>query len=202
MRVRRGAEEFTGDARANLERLPGRAAATRRHLWTAPDAREPRRSAAVDAALIVDALLGTGFQGAPRGAVADAIDAINGRGAPVVSVDVPSGVDASTGVVAGARGPRRVTVSFHAPSRGCGSTPARRTPGEVQVLDIGIPRGAPGAAPIGLIAPSVLAQLPRRGADSTKFTSGHVLDRGRLARAHGAPAMAARGEHARRAPGT
>ena len=54
--------------------------------------------------MIVDALLGTGFQGEPRGAVAEAIEAVNAARAPVVSVDVPSGVDASTGVVVRRRG--------------------------------------------------------------------------------------------------
>jgi ADP-dependent NAD(P)H-hydrate dehydratase / NAD(P)H-hydrate epimerase len=60
----------------------------------------------------------------------------------------------------------------------------------VQTLDIGIPRGAPEASSIGLIAPSVLDQLPRRGADSTKFVSGHVLVTGGSRGLTGAPRMA------------
>jgi len=55
----------------------------------------------------VDALLGTGSTGAPRGVIAQAIDALNGADAAVVAVDVPSGVDASTGEVAEPAGARR-----------------------------------------------------------------------------------------------
>jgi len=56
----------------------------------------------VGADLVVDALFGTGFHGKPRPDAAELIERINGSGAPVVSVDVPSGVDSSTGEVAGA----------------------------------------------------------------------------------------------------
>src|SRR5438270_8230628 len=96
--------DFTGDARINLERLPGdppvRLDGT---PWEGERQRVPASSegALSDAGVVVDALLGTGFQGQPRGEVAEAIRAINELGTPVVSVDVPSGVDASTGVVAG-----------------------------------------------------------------------------------------------------
>ena len=59
-------------------------------------------------------LLGTGFSGEPREPVAGAIAAINAQDAPVVACDVPSGVDASTGEVAGGGGAGRgVTVTFH-----------------------------------------------------------------------------------------
>src|SRR5205823_13407152 len=52
--------------------------------------------------LVVDALFGTGFRGEPRPDAAALVERMNGAGAPVVAVDVPSGVDASTGQVAGA----------------------------------------------------------------------------------------------------
>src|ERR671937_818411 len=51
--------------------------------------------------LVIDALFGTGFEGDARPEAAALIDAINGKGVPVVSVDVPSGVNASTGEIAG-----------------------------------------------------------------------------------------------------
>ncbi len=158
--------------------------------------REPRgASGDADAfgprAVVVDALLGTGFQGEPRGAVAEAIDAVNAAGAPVVSVDVPSGVDASTGVVCGAAVRASVTVTFHAAKPGLWISPGKAHAGEVQTIDIGIPRGAPGGASVGLIAPSVLEELPRREASSTKFTSGHVLVAGGSRGLTGAPRMAA-----------
>jgi len=143
-------------------------------------------------AVVVDALLGTGFRGAPDGAMGEAIDAVNAAGAPVVvSVDVPSGVDASTGVVSGMAVHASLTVTFHAAKPGLWIHPGKAHTGEVETIDIGIPRGEPGTATIGLIDPSVLDLLPRRGATSTKFTSGHVLVVGGSRGLTGAPQMAA-----------
>jgi ADP-dependent NAD(P)H-hydrate dehydratase / NAD(P)H-hydrate epimerase len=145
-------------------------------------------------AVVVDALLGTGFAGEPRGATADAIDAINAAvdaGVPVVSVDVPSGVEASTGVVCARAVRANVTVTFHAAKIGLWVRPGKTHAGQVRTLDIGIPRGAPIEADTGLVDPSVLALLPRRGADSTKFSSGHVQVAGGSRGLTGAPLMAA-----------
>ena len=64
--------------------------------------------------VIVDALFGTGFHGAPRREAAELIARVNEASAPVVSVDLPSGVDASTGEIAGAVVNADVTVTFHA----------------------------------------------------------------------------------------
>jgi ADP-dependent NAD(P)H-hydrate dehydratase / NAD(P)H-hydrate epimerase len=176
-------EEFSGDARTNLERLPGPAPAP---LQEAAEALE--RSAAV-----VDALLGTGFEGSPHGAVAEAIERIGSCSAPVVSVDVPSGVNASTGAVDGAAVRAAVTVTFHAAKPGLWIRPGKEHAGEVQVLDIGIPHGAPAEVKIGLIEPSVLAVLPRRAPTWTKFDSGHVLVAGGSRGLSGAPRMTAHG---------
>ncbi len=173
-------DELKGDARENLLRLPG-----------APPAQLDSDRSLGRSAAIVDALLGTGFTGELHGPVADAIDAVNAAGTPVVSVDVPSGVDASTGVV-GARAVRAaVTVTFHAAHPGLWIHPGKAHAGEVCTLDIGIPRGAPATADVGLIEGTVLALLPRRGASSTKFTSGHVLVAGGSRGLTGAPRMAA-----------
>jgi ADP-dependent NAD(P)H-hydrate dehydratase / NAD(P)H-hydrate epimerase len=187
-------EELAGDARESLQRLPG-AGPVRLdgRPWDAASAgREPPDAEVFAAGVtVVDALLGTGFRGEPRGAVAEAIAAIGAAGAPVVSVDVPSGVDASTGVVAGAAVCASVTVSFHAAKPGLWIRPGKAHAGEVQTLDIGIPRGAPGEASVGLVTAGVLALLPRRDAASTKFVSGHVLVAGGSRGLTGAPRMAA-----------
>jgi ADP-dependent NAD(P)H-hydrate dehydratase / NAD(P)H-hydrate epimerase len=172
-------EELTSDVRVNLERLPGEPPA------------EYGGGEVASGAAIVDALLGTGFAGRPRGAVAAAIEAINGSGAAVVSVDVPSGVDASTGLVAGSAVRASLTVTFHAAKPGLWINPGKTCAGEVETIDIGIPRGAPLKADVGLIEPAVLAQLPRREANGTKFTSGHVLVVGGSRGLTGAPRMAA-----------
>jgi NAD(P)H-hydrate epimerase len=176
---------FAGDARVNLDRLPGDAP-----LELTED-RERSERALTEATVIVDALLGTGFQGEPHGTVGEAIEAVNAARAPVVSVDVPSGVDSSTGVASGAAVRAVVTVSFHAGKPGLWIGPGKAHAGEVETIEIGIPRGWPGAAKIGLIAPSVLGLLPRRGPSSTKFLSGHVLIAGGSRGLTGAPRMAA-----------
>jgi ADP-dependent NAD(P)H-hydrate dehydratase / NAD(P)H-hydrate epimerase len=187
-------EEFSGDARANLERLPGeRPLHLDGRAWGAPEA--PAGAGPNEllgaSAIIVDALLGTGFGGEPRGAVAEAIDAINAAAAPVLSVDVPSGVDASSGVVAGRAVMADATVTFHAGKPGLWIHPGKACTGVLETLDIGIPRGAPDTAAAGLIAPSIGRLLPRRGASSTKFSSGHVVVAGGSRGLSGAPAMAA-----------
>ena len=71
--------------------------------------------------------------------------------------------------------------------------PGKAYAGDVEVLDIGIPRGEPHDADIGLIMPAVLRLLPRRSATSTKFSSGHVLVAGGSRGLTGAPRMTALG---------
>ena len=140
----------------------------------------------------MDALLGTGFTGAPRGEAAEGIAAIERAGVPVIAVDVPSGVDASTGVVEAEAVHAAVTVTFHAAKPGLWIRPGKDRAGAVEVVDIGIPRAAPSEAAAGLISDSVLALLPRRTGASTKFVSGHVLVAGGSVGLTGAPAMTSR----------
>ena len=111
-------EELRGDAAVNLERLPG-------------DPPEPFAAERLaGAGVVVDALLGTGFEGAPRDPVAAAIAAINAQPAPVVACDVPSGVDASTGEVEGERRAGRGHRDLpRTRSWACAWSPARATPG-------------------------------------------------------------------------
>jgi hydroxyethylthiazole kinase-like uncharacterized protein yjeF len=190
-------QEFAGDARANLERLPGEQPLQLNGTsWSAAAALacEPSADLFGPHAAVIDAVLGTGFQGQPRGpalAALEAINAVGAAGAMVLSVDVPSGVDASTGVVVGAAVRASATVTFHAAKPGLWIAPGKALAGRVETIDIGIPRGAPGAALVGLLAPSVLERLPRRQASSTKFSSGHVLVAGGSRGLTGAPRMAA-----------
>jgi len=123
---------------------------------------------------IVDAIFGTGFAGVPREPALAAIAAIDACGAPVVACDVASGVDASSGEVAGAAVEADFTVSFHAAKLGHRIAPGKWHTGELRVAPIGIPAGAPGAPVAGTIGPAVLGLAPRRGARSTKFSSGQV----------------------------
>jgi len=70
------------------------------------------------AAVVVDGILGTGVRGAPRERQARAITRVNGSGRPVLALDVPSGVDSTTGAVPGEAVRARVTVAFGAPKLG------------------------------------------------------------------------------------
>jgi NAD(P)H-hydrate epimerase len=124
---------------------------------------------------VVDAIFGTGFAGAPRDPAAGAIDAINRCGAPVIACDVASGVDASTGGVEGVAVEADLTVSFHAAKLGHFVAPGKWHTGELRVVPIGIPAGAPSEPAGGVIEPSVLGLAPRRGPRSTKFSSGQVV---------------------------
>ncbi len=97
------------------------------------------------AAIVVDALLGTGATGAPHGPIADAIDAINAwraatPGGRVLAVDVPSGLDCDTGHAAGACVRADATVTFVAAKRGFVANEALPMTGPVHVVGIGAPR--------------------------------------------------------------
>jgi NAD(P)H-hydrate epimerase len=113
--------------------------------------------------VIVDALLGIGLHEAPREDVARMIEGINSSGARVVSIDVPSGVDASTGEVPGAAVNATMTVSFAAAKVGLAVAPGRFHAGSVHVAPIGLEVGAhenwlvPASAPV----PATLRSLRR-----------------------------------------
>lgn len=174
-------DQFRGDARTNLERLPGEPPLPF-------DARALEGSGAV-----IDALLGTGFSGVPREPAASAIAAINAQDCPVVACDVPSGVDGASGEVAGDAVRAHVTATFHGPKLGLYVAPGAEHAGEVRVVEIGIPRGAPSAQGAGLIADRALELLPSRPRFGSKFTSGTVAIAGGSRGLTGAPCLAALG---------
>jgi ADP-dependent NAD(P)H-hydrate dehydratase / NAD(P)H-hydrate epimerase len=143
------------------------------------------------AAVIVDALLGTGFEGTPRAPLDAVIAAINAAGAPVVAVDMPSGVNGTTGEVEAEAVRATHTATFHAAKPGLYVHPGKAHAGEVHVIGIGIPDGAPVEPGAGLVTDAVLRGLPGRGAGSTKFSSGTVVVVGGSPGLTGAPVLAA-----------
>lgn len=178
--------DLEGDARTNCERLPG-----------APP-RPFNPGLLFEVAGIVDAVLGTGATGVPRGEALDAVETMAAaaeRGVPVVACDVPSGVDGSTGEVAGPAVRAVATATFHAGKPGLWIAPGKQHAGEVVVVPIGIPadgeRPAATEAAIGLIGDTVLDTLPRRDAGATKFDGGSVLVCGGSTGLTGAPSLAA-----------
>ena len=127
---------------------------------------------------IVDALLGTGSRGAPRGAYAAMIRAANDSGKPVVSADVPSGLDADTGEVYEPCIEARVTVCLALLKRGLVQYPGASAAGHIVVRAIGIPaRLAPEHGPSDEVLRGALRVDTgrRRAPDGHKGTYGHVL---------------------------
>ena len=171
--------DLKGDARANLDRLPG----------TGP---EPFDAARLDGSgAIVDAMLGTGFEGEPREPVRSAIAAINAVDCPVIACDVPSGVNASTGEVAGEAVRADATGTFHGAKIGLHVAPGTFHAGDNRTIEIGIPRGAPQPRQAGLITKRVRELVPHRPRDGSKFKSGVVVIAGGSKGLTGAPTMVA-----------
>lgn len=159
------ADELSDDSKANVDRFDGARQVDPGDL----------ADAMAGAGVVIDAVFGTGFAGAPRGPAVAAIEALNQVDAPVVATDIASGVNASTGEVEGAAVAADVTVTFHAPKLGHWIAPGKEHTGELRVAPIGIPDGAPVEPNAGLIGPRVLELAPSRAAGSTKFSSGQVL---------------------------
>ena len=138
--------------------------------------------------VVIDALFGTGFRGVPRHDAAVLIERINACGHPVISVDLPSGVDASTGEVEGVAVNAAHTVTFHGSKIGLHVAPGRFHAGEIFIADIGL---APRPTAVRRATPALLQRVPRRGTRDSKFTSGAVLVVGGSPGTTGAPVLAA-----------
>jgi NAD(P)H-hydrate epimerase len=113
-----------------------------------------------DAQVVVDALLGTGLSRPAEGPMAEWIAAINGAGRRVVSVDVPSGLDADTGRAPGACVRAALTVTLGLPKPGLLAADGPTHAGEVWVADIGVPFEAYAA--IGVEVPPHLFAMHDR----------------------------------------
>lgn len=122
----------------------------------------------------VDALFGVGLSRPLEGPWADLVQALGARPEPIVAVDVPSGVCASTGQVLGAVAPASITVSFQFPKMGLLLPPGRVHAGRLEVVDIGIPERAAqrAGARHRIVAPPPASA---RELDAHKGRFGHVL---------------------------
>jgi len=129
------AASYTGDAAENLRFL----------LALAAEVEEMQRSDALvrrlaGACVIVDAMGGTGIAGPLRAGLAEAVQACNAAGRPVVAVDIPTGLDCDSGLPVGGPCVRATcTVTFVARKRGFDNPASREFSGEVIVADIGVP---------------------------------------------------------------
>ncbi len=138
--------------------------------------------------VIVDALFGTGFSGEPRPGAAALIERINDSRAHVLALDLPSGVDASTGEVAGAAVRADATVTLHGRKLGVVVAPGRFHAGVVLVADIGLGHTDTRDR---LVGAELLRVVPRRRTTDNKYTAGHVLVVGGSRGLTGAPQLTA-----------
>lgn len=130
--------------------------------------------------LIIDAMLGIGAKGNPRGICAAAIDAINRSGIPVVAADTPSGLDSDTGVPGTPCIKAGVTVAMGFPKVGQYFYPGRDHIGKLVIQDLGYPDEHLGTKPFtaGLFSPTptdLRELLPRRKPSGSKFDHGLAL---------------------------
>ena len=139
---------------------------------------EALRAAGRDAAeglvgdVLLDGLFGTGFHGEPRADAAEVIAQLNAADVPVVSVDLPSGVNADTGEVAGAAVSAAVTVSLHGPKVGNVVGPGRFHSGELVVRDIGL---EPRETRHALVTRDILELVPRKRSGDTKYSASVLV---------------------------
>ncbi|HEX2058674.1 MAG TPA: NAD(P)H-hydrate dehydratase [Actinomycetota bacterium] len=140
--------------------------------------------------VVVDAIFGTGFRGAPEGRIARVIESI-GPHPRVVAADIPSGVDGSTGAVAGAAVRAAVTVAMGAEKLGSALSPGAAHAGRVVVADIGIP--IPEVATHLAEDDDVRRALPARRPDAHKRSGGAVAVLAGSEETRGAALLTARG---------
>ncbi len=130
------------------------------------------------AGLVIDALLGTGLSSEVRGLYRSVIKDVNeATSVPVVSVDIPSGVDATTGRILGAAIHAQLTCTFGLPKRGHVVFPGLAHTGTLEIVDIGIPNRLINQAGITeylLDENYFTGSIPRRDPEAHKGTYGHV----------------------------
>jgi ADP-dependent NAD(P)H-hydrate dehydratase / NAD(P)H-hydrate epimerase len=164
-------------------------------LWTGAVA--PLAATLLEGAdIVVDALFGAGLARPITGAYAALIEAVNESGRPVVAVDVPSGIDGSTGAVRGVAVWAMTTVTFFRLKPGHLLLPGRAACGETEVADIGIPASVlQTIAPRSFVnAPGLwLPQLPWPKAEGHKYARGHAVVLSGPAFSTGAARLAAHG---------
>ncbi len=179
---------ITGDAFTNLE-----AVRSLEIPVISVDDSEQMKDVLDNAQLYIDALLGVGARGAPRGAILELIDEAARRPIPVVAIDVPSGVDPDTGETPGRALRATLTVACGCAKPGLAITPGSLMAGKVVIADIGIGIHSHTETPFHWITPHyVRSVLPQWYMDDHKGRHGHLLVIGGSAGMSGAPALALR----------
>ncbi len=169
-------DQVRGDARHHLDRA-------RKNGLEIAEIRDSNDLGRISHALsgasaAVDALLGTGIRGGPRGLVAGAIETLRDVSCPILAVDVPSGLDADTGRTDGPCAGATCTVTFGQPKVGQLFYPGRALCGTLYCVDIGLPQAAVDAENVNvqlIAAHGGAPLLPRRSPDAHKGDCGRVV---------------------------
>ncbi len=149
--------------------------------------------ATASAGVLVDAVLGTGISGAPRAPQARILELMNRAGRPLLSLDIPSGVDADTGAVPGEAARADVTVAFGWPKLGSLLQPGRAHVGRLVAVEIGFPPVPPATFRARVATPGWAREvLPVRPPDTHKHQVGSLLLLAGAPGMAGAAIMAAR----------
>lgn len=127
-----------------------------RHLGL--DARQAVEMPHTAPALIIDGIIGYGLRGAPRDRAAELIRWANDSGAPVLSLDVPSGLDATTGEVLDPVITATATMTLALPKQGLRTGAAPSRVGELYLADIGVPPQLYARPPLGLSVPPLFGR--------------------------------------------
>jgi len=182
--------DLQGDARQAFDRADAAAVS-----WRQLAKEEDWTEGAIDwplADVVVDGLLGTGSQGAPRGVIAAAVEAMNRNeaGSYRVALDLPSGLDANMGFAEGLGVQADLTLTLGAAKIGLLQPPAWELTGSQRVLPIGLPKSY--FDDLALQGPEVIQapRLARRSAASHKGNYGRVACLGGAAGYAGAIALA------------
>lgn len=158
--------------KANFERLPTSVEILDRH-------QVPNMAAAFeDCDVVVDAILGTGIIGPAKGVFGEAIAEMNSLEIPIIAIDIPSGLNADTGLAEGSCVIADATVTMGLPKRGLILGKGREFCGEITVADIGFPKDLlenPDLKLHLLELDDVVQSLPPRPADGHKGTFGSLL---------------------------
>jgi NAD(P)H-hydrate epimerase len=113
---------------------------------------------AVPPELIIDGLIGYGLTGAPRGAAAELIRWANGQPAPILSLDTPSGLDTTTGLLFDPAVRAAATMTLALPKTGLRAPGAEDAVGELYLADISVPPGLYANPPLELVVGHIFAE--------------------------------------------
>jgi ADP-dependent NAD(P)H-hydrate dehydratase / NAD(P)H-hydrate epimerase len=163
--------------------------------WSGP-VEEASPGALADCDIVIDALFGAGLDRAVEGLPRAMIQAMNARGVPVIAVDLPSGVNGTTGAVMGSAVNATHTVTFFRRKIGHLLLPGRLHCGATQVADIGIPSHLLASIKPAAFAngPALWGQaFPRPQSGGHKYSRGHAVVVSGGVSTTGAARLAARG---------